>query len=102
MLGALLGSALQRGLSSRSRPQSHWERALPLFLPACQCVEQSWLCERHGNCSWVDVHALANLNHLKAHSGESVTLRPLGRVYRLTDKVCSHQSPEISRETLTH
>ena len=50
----------------------------------------------------MDVQSLANLKHLKAHSKESDTLRTLGWVYRLTDKVCSHQSPEISRETLAH
>ena len=27
-------------------PKSHWGRALPLFLPECQWVEQSWLSER--------------------------------------------------------
>ena len=48
------------------------------------------------------VQSLANLKHLKAHSRKSVALRTPGWVYRLTDKVCSHQSPEISRETLAH
>ena len=50
----------------------------------------------------MDVPTLANLNNLKAHSRESVALGPLGREYRLTDRVCPHQSPEISRETLAH
>ena len=50
----------------------------------------------------MDVHALANMNHLKAHLGESVNLGPLGWEYILTDRVCSHQNPEISRETLAH
>ena len=31
-----------------------------------------------GKSNRVDVHAVANLNHLKAHSGESATLGPLG------------------------
>ena len=50
----------------------------------------------------MDVHALANLNHLNAHLEESVTLGPLVREYRLTDRVCCYQSPEISRDTLAH
>ena len=33
-------------------PKSHWERVLPLFLPACQWVEQSWLCEWYEKSSW--------------------------------------------------
>ena len=50
----------------------------------------------------MDVQALANLNDLKAHSRVSVILGPVGRVYRLIDRVCSHQKTEISRETLAH
>ena len=50
----------------------------------------------------MDVQALANLNHLKAHSGESIALGSLGRVCMFTDRVCSDQSIEISRETLAH
>ena len=50
----------------------------------------------------MDVQALVNLNRLKDHSGESVALEPLGREDRLTDRLCSHQSPEKSRETLAH
>ena len=50
----------------------------------------------------MDVHALANLNHLKTHLGKSVALGQLGQDYRLTYWVCSHQNPEISRETLAH
>ena len=50
----------------------------------------------------MDVHALSNMSHLKAHSGESVTMETLGQEYSLKDRVCSDQSIEISRETLAH
>ena len=83
-------------------PKSNWGRTSPLFLPACQWVEPSWLYERQEKSIRVDVHALANLNHLKAHSRESVALRTLGPEYRFTDRVCSNQGPEVSRETLAH
>ena len=39
---------------------------------------------------------------LKAHLGKSAALGPLGWEYTLTDRACSHQSPEISRVTLAH
>ena len=76
--------------------------ALPLLLPACERVEQSWLCEREEKSSWVDVHTPANPNPWKAQPGKSVDLGPLGCEYRLRDRECSHQSPEISREALAY
>ena len=46
--------------------------------------------------------ALASLNHFWVHSRDSVALGPLGQVCWLTDRVCSQQSPEFSRENLAH
>ncbi|XP_043342340.1 antiviral innate immune response receptor RIG-I-like [Cervus canadensis] len=114
MSGCPPGLSPSRGISSGSRPQIPLGKGFaPLpsscqwveptgSVKACQWVEPSWLCERLEKGTCMDDHALANLNNMKAHLGESVALVPLGQEYSLTDRVCSHQSPETSRETLAH
>ena len=77
-IGAFLGTALQQGLSCQSSPQIPLRKGLAP-LPSCLPVGGTELALGEvGKSNRVDVHAVANLNHLKAHSEESVTLGPLG------------------------
>ena len=47
MTGCLPEFSSSRGLCSRIRPLVPLGRGLALFLPHCQMVEQSWLCQRY-------------------------------------------------------